>query len=620
MSISATQLQKDWENRISRARAVREEWAKEFRVEAARKFFRGAQNPGWPADEWITINKIYSHLRDQLPVLYSVDPFFYVKLKRSFSVNPFDVAMFEQRGKIRQSYLNYLKGEVKLKAKIRLAVLDAQFEYGVLKTRYAADESQNPDAGNSILAEDGETALLGDDGAPLIEPDTVPINERYQVNRVHPKDFLWDEDAGPLDDKWAWVAERILLTDEDVEKDPLIKKAIVREAPPASEEDIQGETSQRGLNRLFARGEQKTRRRRGGKSRPDDDKRIWVAWEIYDLKHKQWLKIVEGASALIIDPREVPNGIEGHPYGILRFMLLDDTAYPLPPISQAIDPQKEYCLARSQLLRHRKRFNRKYEVVTPALEDESELTKLETGDDGTIIRVKQLGTINPIKDAPLDQGNYTEILALSNDMVEILGSPAAEGLQRADSATQASLLDKRLDIREGDDVSSVIDFTIDVGAKLDQLVQANISRDEAVRIVGPQGEQWEMVRVEDFQAINGEFEYSVNVGATLPRLPQIERAQFLALLQVLASFPHLMTSPALMKHLSELHRIDNDQMVQELMRIGQQIISGQVAGPGGGGGSKSGVSENNPIAAILGQALGAGGGVSGGGGASGATQ
>ena len=606
------QLQKDWEARILRAQDARKAWAEEFRVEMGRKFFRGAQNPGWAANEWITVNKIYSHLRDQLPGLYAVDPFFYVKVKRSFSPNPLDVVIFEQRGKIRQAYLNYLKGEVGLKERVRLAILDAQFEYGVLKTHYDVTNAENPDAGEPILGDDDEP-LLGDDGEPLVGPDRVPINERYRVTRVHPTDFIWDEDAGPLEDKWGWVAERILLTAEDAAADPLIKQAVLEEAPPASEDELDGsEGPKRGLARLFKSGE--TARKSSKKpQRPDEDKRVWVAWEIYDLKHGEWLKIVEGAQEPIISPRDVPVGVERHPYSILRFMLLDDTAYPLPPISQALDPQREYCTARSQIMRHRKRFNRKYEVMVQALEDEMDVSKLELGDDGTIIGVKQLGAINPIKDAPMDQANAQEIQALDRDMVEIMGSPGAEGLARADSATEASLLDKRLDVREGSDRDTVIDMTIDVGKKLDQLVQANISRDEAVKIVGPQGEQWELVRVDDFEAINGEFEYSVSVGSTLPRLPQIERAQLLALLQVLAQFPHIMTSRAMMKHLFDLHQIDNEVLLDELMKIGQQILGGQVPAPGGGsGGNPSG---QNPISAILGQALGAQGGNASGGGA-----
>lgn len=614
MADAQSQLQKDWETRITRAKAVREEWAKEFRVELARSYFRGKQNPGWSNDEWITVNKIYAHLRDQLPTLYSVDPFFYVKLKRSFSPNPMDVVLWEQRGKIRQAYLNYLKGEVELKDKARLAILDAQFEYGVLKSHFSVEERENPDAGQPMRAEDGETPLVDEDGGPLLEPERIPVNERYRLSRVHPADFLFDEDAGPLEDKWNWVAERILLTFEDAQADPKIKQAVLESAPPASEEQIKrSETTRTGLGRLFKSGNI-TRRRsspRRKRDRPAEED-VWIAWEIYDLKHNQWLKIVEGASEPIIEPQAIPPGVEKHPYSILRFLLLEDTAYPLPPISQALDPQREYCTSRSQILRHRKRFNRKYEVVRQMLEDEDGASELETGDDGTMIFVNALGAISPIKDAPLDVQNYTELAALSNDMVEILGSPAAEGLVKADSATQASLLDKRLDIREGDDLSIVRDFVIDVGRKIDMLVQANITRDEAVKVVGPQGEFWELVRAADFESIKGEFEYSVNVGASRPRLPHIERAQFLALLQVLAQFPHIMTSPALMKELMELHEIDNEVLVQELMKLGQQIVSGLMPMPGGG--SSSGVSEDNPITKVLGQALGQQGGTTNGGG------
>ena len=56
---------------------------------------------------------------------------------------------------------------------------------------------------------------------------------------------------------------------------------------------------------------------------------------------------------------DLPKGVDCHPYSILRFALTHDSPYPIPPVSQAIDPQKEYNLARSRILKHRKRFNRK---------------------------------------------------------------------------------------------------------------------------------------------------------------------------------------------------------------------------------------------------------------------
>src|SRR5574343_1630148 len=93
-------VQKKWEDRINRAEAVRKEWKDLFKVDMAREYFDGKQSPGFREEEWITINKVYSHLKAQLPSLYNVDPYFYVKLAKSFSVNPADIAQWEKRGKI----------------------------------------------------------------------------------------------------------------------------------------------------------------------------------------------------------------------------------------------------------------------------------------------------------------------------------------------------------------------------------------------------------------------------------------------------------------------------------------------------------------------------------------
>ena len=249
------------------------------------------------------------------------------------------------------------------------------------------------------------------------------------------------------------------------------------------------------------------------------------------------------------------------------------------------------------------------------LMDETEASKLESGDDGTLIMVKGPGAIDVIKDAPLDQQTYQELLLLNRDLVEVLGQ-ADNSITRSsvDSATEAALIDKRLEAREGDDLSLVIEWISTAAAKMDQVVQANVTRDEVVAITGdPTGKEWELVRVDDFEAINGEFEYSVNVGSTLPRLPQVERSQFMAILQVFSQFPQIMTRPALMKRILEMHRIDNEAILKELVDLGQQISSGQMAAPGASG-SQAGVPTGNPISAMLGQAFGDQGGAANGGG------
>ena len=586
-------LQKIWMDRINRAKRKREEWAEQFRVKLAEAFFDGNQNPGFPDGEWITINKIYSQLMAELPGLYSVDPYFYVKTKRSFKPDPQMIAQFEQKAKIRQAYLNYLKGELEMKEKCRLAIQDAHFSYGVLKIHYYTDQVENKDYKKEMEDDEGNV-LKDEEGNALTEPEYIPVNERYCLSRVDPEDFLFSADAGPLEDKWPFIAERIRLTKSEAQDDKRLNKSILKTLQPGDKDKDKSQTQTDTKNK-------------------EDE--VFVLWEIYDLKKKQWLIVSEDADAPLREPSPLPKGVECHPYAILRFTLRTKSAYPLPPISQRIDPQKEYCMARSRYLVHRKRFNRKYEVFMGGLTDELEADKLEAGEDGTLIRkLTAQPVVTAIQDAPLDQNGWQEINYLSNDLNEISGYGGnARGIADSDSATEADILEKRLNIREGDRLSLVSEWILRAAKKLDQLVQANISRDEAVRITGPQGEMWQAVRPDDYEDIEGEFEYTINVGATSPQLPQLERAQFLALLTLLGNFPQLMLNPQLMKRVFEMHNVEDEVIIQELMKLAQQMMSGQLPMPGQAG-SQPG-SPGQPGAGVAGAAMGALGGLFNGGGA-----
>lgn len=596
--------QKYWAEQLDYARKCRKAWFESFEVQKSREYYYGKQlPPGENPNEFITINKIYSHLQTQLPTLYSIDPYFYVKLKKSFDPSPQALEAYEANGRIRQGALNYYKTELGLKDRGRLAILDAHFAYGVIKTRYCADEKPHPKAKQPIVSESGGKVLKDDNDQPLTYPETVPVNERFEILRIHPDDLVFGDDSGPLEYSWPFIAERVRMTRAQAKTDKTLNQEIVKNVKGYKQEPENEE----------AKSFWSVLKETANQSKPKETD-LLIFWEIYDLHHKKWLKLCEGASELAMKPTDLPKGVEKHPYSILRFSLTDDGPYPLPPISQAVKPQDEYNLARSKVLKHRKRFNRKYEVNKSLLESEAELSKLESGDDGTIISVNQAGAVQPIQDASIDQTTYTEIALLNNDLVEIFGTPNnARGVSDTDSATEASLQDKYLGIREGDRMSSVTDWLIDIGRKLDMLIKAHMDKTMAVKIVGPRGEEWVTLTPEAYQDIQGEYEYSVNVGATKPRIPEIERSQWLAFLQVVVQFPHILTAPAFMKRMAEMHGIEDESAIEELRRIGLKIMSGQMPMPGGGG-SQPGATENNPIAAALGTALGPiGGNVNGGG-------
>jgi hypothetical protein len=85
----------------------------------------------------------------------------------------------------------------------------------------------------------------------------------------------------------------------------------------------------------------------------------------------------------------------------------------------------------------------------------------------------------------------------------------------------------------------------------------------------------------------------------MPRLPQMERASWLAFLQLLGNVPALMTSKRLLKRMGELHHIEDETMLDELVNIGKQMMQAQAKPQQTG--SMPNVSEQNPAAAMGGQ-------------------
>lgn len=563
---------KEWLEKIQRASKVKDEWRKSFRVALALDFWEGRQRPpNIPEHEWITINLFYSNLIAMLPSLYNTDPYFYIKLKRSFQPNPMMIALYEQRGRIRQSMLNYLKEELCLKQKMRMSIFDAIFQFGIIKIHHEAEMIENPDKGNFVVGDDGLIAT-DEKGEPIKEPDEIPASDAYKITRIHPDDFLVDEDAGPLNDDVVWKAQRIKENVKDVRKNKKYKAEARKEVKPTEISDqVQKEREIRKKGAVYDSAEKS----------PEND--VVVMWEVWDLKNEEWFVVSEGFNDFMIDPDSPPNGTEDDPFIDVRFTMRDDSWYPLPAASQWIDPQKEYCELRSKLMVHRKRFNRKYTAYAAGLKDETELTKLEIGDDGAVIITSTPGDqiVSPIRDAPLDQSHIQELGLLRTDMAMLaVGPNQARTGQGVDSATEASIIEKRLQIQEGDWMGVVIDATKDAARKLDQLVQAHITKDQAIRVTGPQGEFWELVRARDYEEIEGEYEYSVNVGATTPQLPEIERSQWIAFLSLLASAPQLALSKRLLKQMAELFHIDDEAMLEELYNIARQMMTGQLPMPG----------------------------------------
>jgi len=588
--------------KIGRAEKVKKHWKDRFRVDLAYQYWEGIQRPSSvDQEEWITVNKIYSTLMAELPALYSQNPEYYVKVKKAFTADPMIIQALEAQAETRSAMLNYLRDELSLKAKMRLSIFDAHFQFGVAKCSYEVDLVDNPEANEPILGEGGE-ALFDRDDKPILQPEQLPTNQKYVVQRIHPDDFLVDEDAGPL--SFNWAAHRIRRRLTDVKNDKKYK-ASARERLKATE--------------ISSEEKAREERKKGGEigagsgpmARKEEAPDIVVLWEVWYPDKRQYCVVSEGCQEeFLLDPQPYPDGIEEHPFVDLRFILRDDSWYPMPWVAPLLDPQKEFGLTRSKVLTHRKRFNRKYEVYLPAFDDpEQTMAKLENGDDGTVVgRNAPQPAVVPIQDAPLDMQVHTELAYLNQDFQELaVGANQRGAGTGVDSATEAGIIEKRAIIREGDKVGAVTDFAAEIGRKIDMLVQANLTDEFAVKVAGVQGMTWTMVKPQDYQNIYGEFTTSVVVGSHTPQLPEIERAQIVNWLSLI--LPNMAVAgmmPQTMKMVGKTFNIEERKLeliIQEFAQASQQINAGMVQ-PGGQSGSLPGVSESREQSAGPGAAAG----------------
>jgi hypothetical protein len=202
-----------------------------------------------------------------------------------------------------------------------------------------------------------------------------------------------------------------------------------------------------------------------------------------------------------------------------------------------------------------------------------------------------------------------ELNYIRQDFMDLAVGPNQRGATAGvDSATEAGILESRARIREGDKQALVIDFDSQLARKLDQLIQANITQDQAVKVTGANGDSWELVRTTDYDSIAGEYEYQVDVGSVKPRIPEIERAQlmqFLTLFSNPIAVQILGTNQALMRKVSEVFELDSE-IVAELGNTAKQVAMGQMPGLQNAGqqGSMPGIPESNPVAMLGGAASG----------------
>lgn len=563
------------ERGLKRRRAESDQWKKNERYENMEHW--DADDAGSRRDK-VTINKIGAWVNSRIPTIMYRQPRFNVRPVRPEGYQPVPVlAMDPQTGQEQQkavpkhrvieNLMNFIVSQPSFgfNRQLRRFVKASLIGYGCMKVGYAPEF-------------EGE----GD--------DVESVKDKWFVEWIPYWRMVIDPDGENEFYDHEWVACEYIESIEDVKNNSLFKnteelEATLEEYDPEEyyrKSDIFTEV-------LTVHGEERA-----------DKVRLF---EIIDLKNERIIVIAEGHGELLRDD-PLPPGIDHSPYVFFRPQERMMEFYPRPPATDLIPINDEYNNYRSQVATGIRRAVRKFIMKRGAL-DEANIDKLMSPDDMAVAETDLPDIASVLAPVPIP-GMNGEIFGygstIPRDFDEIAGQPGeARGAATAKTATQVNVMQGVGAVRE-DDLREIFAGALrEIGKKLLDSIQANMTSEEAISIEGPDGQIFQTVV--EHSAVVGDFDVGVDVSEMVPRNTDVEKAQFLEAMQIISSAPWLVIEPAMAEAVLDMFRIKSQPVRDGLIAAAQAQMQ-QAAGPPPGQGGQGGAPQDP--AQMLAQMGGAG--------------
>lgn len=371
-------------------------------------------------------------------------------------------------------------------------------------------------------------------GIPQTEPEVVL--DHPSVERVSPFDIFIDPEATCVDDL-KWIAQRLVVPIEEVKADGRYSQAARKKLKP----DMSANPRWRDRD--------KTQTSSSNDEKLNDDISRVTLYEYWDLQHQYYCVFAAGSDEFLLDPTEFP-----YPFGIpfvpLHNYEVPDQFYSVGDLEMIEPMQQELNAVRSDMMNHRKRWQRAYLARRDKL-DPAAQNALLSDKDGRIVWVEGdeplQDIVSPIAQIPLDPQMYTYSQQIEQDLQLVSGVTeyqrgAAPEIRR--TATEASLIQSATNARVSDKLAQIEQFMATIAKRIVQLAQVYLTGDQVARIVGPDGaKQWVQFTRED---IEGEFDFMVEAGSTQPKDEQFRQQRALQLMQTVGPFVGSLVDPMAM--------------------------------------------------------------------------
>ncbi len=598
-----------WRTRVELAKKLRETWETKFRVRELEEAYLGTQPyEDYQDDAWY--NHFFATIRTQLPSLFFQTPSYRVRQRAGSPGQPSKrtAAIFET---LLQSIA---KEEHNLEVEGKLALLQAFFRVGCLKTCYDPRTIPNPQAGEPLTTTYlGTTVpLLDEQGQPMTEPATVLTDEVYAWEWVDARKLLLPNE-GPSPRRWTWIGEEIEVLLEEAQDDARFPKSL-------RDQMVANATANVSLDPDATRPAPFA----GEDTQPDEAMFRYIeCWSISEKRLYVWAEGQPWSDEQFLLDEPYSPGVEDHPYAILSFLPMTaprPSPWPLPMTYNWLPLQKEYNAARRQVTQAGNRAARKILYDQSTFPDSEEARKaLNSSVDMEGVQINDLARPPIVFGGDtLSQDVTRSSAALQYDWRVITGATGQRlsGVRDANTATEASLTERAANLRDSDGQALVAMWLGVAGVKMLQLVRQTLTLDRWITMRGFNDREFkELLGSQGFQQ-SLVAQYGPQLGAVLPQiLPQFpalqeslrrrlgeerplkvtrqdlqfemdvevlpaslgvrtlegERQSWLQFLTTIGQFPQLLQSRALLMETASKFQFLNEDVVDELLLLGQQM-------------------------------------------------
>lgn len=470
----------------------------------------------------------------------------------------------EDKAILTQELLNYEWERLNIQKPMRRAVWDfLALGIGWVKVGWELREAERP------MTEDEETAeiasrLQAEDARAIQDPYATdlksdedialsvfgakisePIVDDPYAEYVSPYDMFVNAEATSMEDA-RWVAHRQIRTLEEAKADKTYNARVRSMLMPEA-------VLTQGLGDMQVDQERYA----------DQIDRV-VIWEFWDLDRNKMMVFSEQSEEFLAPPRDFPYHI-GHPFIPIFNYQSTNHFYPQGDIEQIIPLVHELNVTRSQMLNHKRKYNRKWIAREDAFTEDAR-KHLTSSEDNVVAFVAksyqgQLDQIiAPLPQIPIMADMYAVDERLSSDINRISGVSEYQQGGTPDTratATEAAIVQDATNSRQAEKLSKVETFISEIAARLLGVMQQFMQEHRDVRVVGRLGGDplWFAAEPDD---IKGEFLFKVQAGSTQPTNETTRRTNAITAMQLLAPY-------------AEIGIVDPVQLLKHVMQEGLDI-------------------------------------------------